>query len=66
MKAKPRTFWIVESEYGWDVKRYVRSIHPSFEEASTLRTHLRVKNPHDKFEVFEVRETVASRKRGKK
>ena len=52
-KFIPRTYYVLESEYGLDIKRYVRSIHPTKQEAEALRKYLALKNPYDKFEVIE-------------
>lgn len=55
-KPAPREFFIVETEAGWDIKRYYHSFHKSIEEANACMTYLRLKHPHDKFEVIHVRE----------
>ena len=61
-KIKPREYYIVESEYGFDFKRYIRSIHPTKEEAVTLKKHLDIKNPHDKHEVILFREVTKNKR----
>lgn len=55
-KNKRREFWIVESEYGWDVKRYVTSVCRTEQEAKAFKTYLDIKNPYDKHEIFHMKE----------
>lgn len=55
-KQKLREFWIIESEYGLDIKRYYTSICRSEEEAKAKKKWLDVKDPYDKHNVFHARE----------
>jgi hypothetical protein len=64
-KKKAREFWIVESEYGMDFKRYVVSAHRSEAEARSFAKYLDIKNPHDKHEVYPVREIIVKAGKGR-
>lgn len=51
-----RIFYIIESEYGLDFKRYVHSFHKTLLEANLLKKYLDIKSPYDKHEVIQVKE----------
>lgn len=55
-KSNQREYWIVESEFGWDVKRYLRTICGSEKEAWHFKRYLDEKNPTDKHEIILVKE----------
>lgn len=57
-RGKAREFWILESEYGWDIKRYVHSFHHSEEQARALMKYLVLKNPYDKYEIIHCKEIL--------
>lgn len=63
MKAKKaREFWILESEYGYDIKRYFVSVCKSEAEAMAKKAWLDIKDPYDRHEVIHCIE----KRRGKK
>lgn len=55
-KPPPREWWILESEYGWDIKRVLTTVCQNEEEAKAKKKWLDIKDPHDKHEVVLVRE----------
>lgn len=55
-KVTLREFWILEAETGWDIKRYVRSLHEEEELAKALLKYLQLKNPYDKYEIIHCKE----------
>lgn len=57
-KIKPREFYIVETEAGFDIKRYYHSFHKTLEQAQAFKKYLDLRDPHDKREVIHVREVV--------
>lgn len=57
-KPEARTYWMVESEYGLDVKRYSRTVCGSGYEAAMLCNYLYAKNPTDKHEIVQLKEVL--------
>lgn len=57
-KRKAREYFIVESEYGWDIKRYIKTVCSSELEALKFSAYLDARNPGDKHEVVRVREVL--------
>lgn len=55
MKTKAEYLYIVESEYGLDIKRYYASVCKGEAEASAKQIWLRLKDPHDKHDLVKVK-----------
>lgn len=60
---KSREFWILESEYGMDIKRYIVSVCRTEKEALLKKRWLDEKDPYDKHQIFHVREVVKKEKK---
>lgn len=68
VKIEPREYWMVESEYGMDFKRYMTNVLRTEAEALAFQNYLILKNPYDKHEVIRLREVLPGglKKRGRR
>lgn len=53
-KREKRTFFLVESEYGMDFKRWYTSVHKTRAIAEAYKKYLDLKDPYDKHYLVEV------------
>lgn len=54
LEQSRRTFFIIESEYGMDFKRWYTSVHKTKEVAQAYKAYLDLKDPYDKHYLVEV------------